>query len=250
MSFTYLAELGGVLGGMLNGNIPVGAVEIEEYCRKVLMRRQLDGLLPIFPVWDDVTTFRIDNQTCKGFIEYLRSISDELRICGGFPCQDISSSGKQKGLDGERSGLWFEFARIIDEMRPAQVLLENSPCIVVLGLERVLASLASMGYDARWGNISARDMGAGTIRERWWLLGNRQGVMSVDGLQDGLYQEIKIRLGSCCAAFEDGEEAWLMADALAVRTLDGVSGWMERFRSVGNAQFPKVASVAELILGN
>ena len=233
---------------MLNGNIPIGAVEIEPYCRKVLIQRQLDGCLPLFPIWDDVCTFRADNPECSGFIEWLRSIRDELRICGGFPCQDLSYAGNKKGIDGERSGLFFELARIVDEIRPREFLLENSPNILVLGLDRVLSRIAEMGYNAQWGIISAGDMGFGTERKRWWLLGHREGVLSVDGVQERLHNEFKIRIGQTCAALGSYTPERLVADALAVRTLDGVSGWMEQFKAVGNSQVPRVASTAEVIL--
>ena len=76
---------GGLLGDILLGHTPIGAVEIDEYCRGVLLRRQLDGCLPRFPVWDDVTTFRLDNPATGGFIRRLQEVSGELAICGGFP---------------------------------------------------------------------------------------------------------------------------------------------------------------------
>lgn len=76
---------GGILADSLIGHRTVGAVEIEGYPRKVLLARQLDGSLPSFPIWDDVTTFRIDNQDTRSYIEWLRERSSELAICGGFP---------------------------------------------------------------------------------------------------------------------------------------------------------------------
>ena len=75
---------GGILGDLLLGHIPIGAIEIEEYPRKVLMQRQRDGILPPFPIWDDVRTFGIAEET-KPFIEKLKEVSEELAICGGFP---------------------------------------------------------------------------------------------------------------------------------------------------------------------
>lgn len=76
---------GGILGDILLGHIPICAVEIEEYPRQVLLQRQLDGCLPRFPVWDDVTTFRADNPDCAGFFARAKEVSRELVICGGFP---------------------------------------------------------------------------------------------------------------------------------------------------------------------
>ena len=95
---------GGILGGILCGHVPVCAVELEEYPRRVLLQRQRDGILPWFPVWDDIRTF--DGNPWRGRVDV---------VAGGFPCQDISSAGKGAGIDGERSGLWAEMARVIRE---------------------------------------------------------------------------------------------------------------------------------------
>lgn len=152
---------GGILSGMLLGHTCVCAVEIEPYCRKVLLQRQRDGMLPKFPIWDDVRTF--DGKPWKGKIDI---------ICGGFPCQDISCAGKGAGIDGERSGLWSEFARIISEVRPRYAFVENSPMLAVRGFGRVLGDLSEVGYDARWCVMGADDVGAPHIRKRMWILAN------------------------------------------------------------------------------
>ena len=76
---------GGLLGDMLLGHTPIAAVEIEEYPRRVLLQRQLDGVLPVFPVWDDVTTLRSDNPECADAFRAWKEVSSELAICGGFP---------------------------------------------------------------------------------------------------------------------------------------------------------------------
>jgi DNA (cytosine-5)-methyltransferase 1 len=150
---------GGILGGMLCGHTCVCAVEIEPYCRQVLLQRQRDGILPRFPIWDDVRTF--DGRPWRGRVDI---------IAGGFPCQDISASGKGAGITGARSGLWSEFSRIIGEVRPAYVFVENSPMLVSRGLDTVLSDLASMGYDATWGVVGAHHAGQCHARDRCWLL--------------------------------------------------------------------------------
>jgi DNA (cytosine-5)-methyltransferase 1 len=91
-------------------------------------------------------------------------------ITGGFPCQDISVAGKGAGLDGRRSGLWFEYARLIGEIRPRFAIVENVGALVVRGLDRVLGSLAEIGYDAIWQDIRASDVGAPHRRERIWII--------------------------------------------------------------------------------
>jgi len=161
---------GGILADILLGHIPVGAVEIEEYPRQVLLQRQRDGMLPPFPIWDDVCTFRSDNPETREYIERLRSIAGRLIIAGGFPCQDISCAGKGEGITGARSGLWSEMARIVCEIRPRHVYVENSPMLVGRGLAVVLGDLAKMGYNARWGIVGADDAGAPHRRKRIWIV--------------------------------------------------------------------------------
>ena len=161
---------GGILGDMLLGHIPVGAVEIDAYCRKVLLQRQRDGYLPAFPIWDDVRTMRLDNPDTKPFMHHLQQRAGNLAICGGFPCQDISVAGHGAGLSGSRSGLWAEFARILGEIRPRYAFIENAPTLTVRGLDVVLADLAALGMDARWCCLGADDIGAPHIRKRLWIL--------------------------------------------------------------------------------
>ena len=150
---------GGILGGQLLGWRTVCAVEIEPYPASVLMQRQNDGLLPNFPIWDDVCTF--DGRPWRGIVDV---------VSGGFPCQDISAAGKGAGIDGERSGLWAEFARIICEIQPRYAFIENSPMLTLRGLDRVLCDLAQMGFNAKWGVVSAADVGAPHRRERIWIV--------------------------------------------------------------------------------
>ena len=167
---------GGILGGILLGHTCVCAVEIEPYCRKVLLQRQRDGILPKFPIWDDVRTF--DGRPWHGLVDC---------VCGGFPCKGISVAGSGTGLDHEESGLWREQARIIGEIRPAYIFVENSPALTVRGGVRVLGDLAALGYDCRWGIISAADAiwSFGTpcidhLRERIWIVANRPDADSIN----------------------------------------------------------------------
>ena len=151
---------GGILGGNMLGWRTVCAVEFEPYAASVLAQRQNDGLLPPFPIWDDVRTF--DGKPWRGLVDV---------VSGGFPCQDISAAGKGAGIAGERSGLWGEMARIICEVRPRYVFVENSPMLVSRGLERVLGDLAAMGYNAEWGVLGADAAGALHKRDRIWIKG-------------------------------------------------------------------------------
>ena len=166
-----LARGGGILGSVLLGEEIVGAVEWEKYPRETLMARQRDGILPHFPIWDDVTTFRLDNKETEEYIRFLISIRENLTIAGGFPCQDISIAGKGVGIEGDRSGLWSEMCRIIGEIRPRHILLENSPMLVVRGFDRVITDLAKIRYSLAWGIMGAADCGANHQRDRFWGFG-------------------------------------------------------------------------------
>ncbi|WP_052209133.1 DNA cytosine methyltransferase [Acinetobacter sp. A47] len=141
------------------GCTTVCAVERDAYAAQVLAQRQNDGILPAFPIWSDIKSF--DGRPWRGIVDV---------ISGGFPCQDISSAGKGAGIDGERSGLWSEMARIISEVRPGEVWVENSPMLVSRGLARVISDLAQMGYDAHWARFSASNFGAPHIRDRLWIV--------------------------------------------------------------------------------
>jgi len=166
---------GGILGGHLLGWRTVCAVEWEPYPASVLCARQNDGFLPPFPIWNDIQTF--DGRPWRGIVDV---------VSGGFPCQDISAAGKGAGIDGERSGMWREMARVVSEVRPQFVFVENSPMLVTRGLERVLGDLTSLGYDTRWTVMGAADVGAPHQRDRIWIVAHTsdQGLWSC-GRGDG-----------------------------------------------------------------
>ena len=152
---------GGILGGHLLGWRTVCAVEWEPYPACVLAARQNDGILPPFPIWDDVQTF--DGKPWRGIVDV---------VTGGFPCQDISSAGKGAGIEGSRSSMWKHMARIIGEVRPRFAFVENSPMLVGRGAAMVIGDLTEMGYDCQWCIVSASDCGAPHKRDRFWLVGN------------------------------------------------------------------------------
>lgn len=179
---------GGLLGSKLLGWETVCAVENDAFCRGVLLSRQNDNVLDRFPIWDDVRTF--DGLPWRGLVDV---------VSGGFPCQDISSAGKGLGIAGPKSGLWRQFARIIGEVAPPFVLIENSSVLVSRGLETVLEDLDHLGYDAKWGDIRAEDaiwsQGTPVLdheRKRLWIRCTRRlatapgdGDGDGDGLQAG-----------------------------------------------------------------
>ncbi len=150
---------GGILGGKLFGWRTICAVEWDAYAASVLVARQNDGCLEPFPIWDDVQTF--NGNPWRGRVDV---------VSGGFPCTDISCAGKGAGIDGEASGMWRHMARIVGEVRPRFVFVENSPMLTLRGLDRVLGDLSTLGFDARWGVVGAHHAGAPHKRERIWIV--------------------------------------------------------------------------------
>ena len=255
---------------MLLGHTCVCAVEIEPYRRAILLQRQRDGILPRFPVWDDIRTF--DGRPWSGRVEV---------VCGGFPCQDISAAGKGVGIDGSRSGLWREMVRVVREVGPRYVFVENSPVLTARGLGRVLGDLAETGYDAKWDVFGADDVGAPHHRKRLWILAHAQG----DGRRSRVSEAISIHSASCGdrdgqsrrggggihapvahadearlaeregVASDPGQEqpavvrdGWWSAEPDVGRVAHGVAHRVDRIASLGDGQVPAVAALAWRVL--
>ena len=156
------------IGGLelgLERSIPnlhtVWQVEQNQFCQSVLERHW-----PHARRYDDVRTVGAHN------------LEPVDVLCGGFPCQDISIAGKGEGLDGKRSGLWWEFHRLINELRPRIAVMENVPAIDVRGLSAVVGSLSQIGYDCQWTIISAAQCGAPHLRRRWFCVAYPTGSTS------------------------------------------------------------------------
>ena len=240
---------GGILGGKLLGWRTICAVEQDAYAASVLVARQNDGCLEPFPVWDDVRTF--DGRPWNGVVEV---------ISGGFPCQDLSvakthTSGGQfveNGLAGKRSSLWSEMARIVGEVRPKFVFVENVVGLAANGLFRVLGDLSEMGYDARWGCFSAGAVGAPHTRERLFLvaypncLGRKETVFVPRKLSGRpLPQASKREFGGTGRVF--GAGAWADGRQIESSLLgvdDRLADGMGALTTCGNGQVPAVAAFA------
>jgi DNA (cytosine-5)-methyltransferase 1 len=252
---------GGILGGHLLGWRTVCAVEWEPYPASVLCARQNDGLLPPFPIWDDVQTF--DGKPWRGIVDV---------VSGGFPCQDISAAGKGAGIDGERSGMWREMARIICEVRPRYAFIENSPMLTTRGLDRVLSDLASMGFDARWGVLGAADVGAPHQRDRIWVVAHANSIKQWP-IQSRIekstwYTQRQCFSDSGCLENTNGQRqqkqrdgestkqeiaklecsGWWASEPDVGRMAHGVAARVDRLKAIGNGQVPAVAATAWRIL--
>lgn len=236
---------GGILGGMLLGHTTVCAVEIEPYCRKILLQRQRDNILPKFPIWDDVTTF--DGNPWRGKVDI---------VAGGFPCPDFSNANqsdtRMHGIKGKRGGLWNDMFRIVCEIQPRIVFVENVPNLLKLGIGDVLGDLAASGYNAAWCVLGSRDCGGVHKRNRLWILAINSNV---NGIQKE--QPIHANVGkkkakkkksrhSIGAIGMDGVQRYI--ESHICRKNDEIPNFMDRFKAVGNAQDPIVASTAFKIL--
>lgn len=234
---------GGILGSELLGFRTVCAVELEPYPASVLLARQNDGLLPPFPVWDDVRTF--DGRPWRGLVDV---------VSGGFPCQDISAAGKGAGIDGARSGLWREMHRIINEVRPEFAFLENSPLLVGRGLARILGDLARIGYDAAWCVLGADAVGLPHRRARLWLLAHHacmyRQIWTV--LEESGGRQTKREFGRLpgISLYQERWEASQGDVCVSVfrRPDDGVAPEVDELKALGNGQVPAVAATAFRVL--
>ena len=226
---------GGLLGGHLLGWRTVCAVEWDAYAASVLVARQNDGCLPSFPIWDDVQTF--DGRPWRGIIDI---------VSGGFPCQDISSAGKGAGIDGNRSGMWRHMARIIGEVRPKFVFVENSPLLVSRGLTRVLGELAEMGYDAKWGVLGAHHVGAPHKRQRVWIV----AYPATSRLQGDKSRFSFSTASSAVQPLGNGVERAFdnIPKPYGLRSYHGMANAVDRIKAIGNGQVPAVARLAWNIL--
>jgi DNA (cytosine-5)-methyltransferase 1 len=212
------------------------------------------------PIWDDVRTLRKELFPKQIDIVY-----------GGFPCQDLSVAGTRKGLEGKRSGLFFEIVRLTQEINPPFVFLENVPGIRTKGLNQVAEIFTEMGYDCRWTCISAKDVGACHKRERWFFLAYTHGERLWDGRErskkgetetDIIYRDHgKTRDYSNSTSQrlsgENGEEVtikkefskpsgyheWKSEPTICGRD-HGISNRVDRIRSLGNSVVPAQAKEA------
>ncbi len=268
---------GGILGGGLLGWRTVCAVEWEPYPACVLAARQNDGILPPFPIWDDVQTF--DGKPWRGIVDV---------VSGGFPCQDISSAGRGAGIEGSRSGMWKHMARIIGEIRPRFAFVENSPMLVGRGAAMVIGDLTEMGYDCEWCIVSASDCGAPHKRDRFWLLADSnclrpQGNIRPHASGESVGERIQPQpfrggsvfpqmadttsqrqqgqgqswFGSDPAEAREGETDHAFAERVGHiwgiespvgRVADGVAARVDRLKAIGNGQVPIVAATVFRIL--
>ncbi len=178
----------------------------------------------------------------------LRGEERSMSSAGGFLAKTSQLRGGGAGIEGERSGLWSEMARIIGEIRPKFAFVENSPMLTLRGLDRVLGDLSEMGYDARWGVVGAIDAGAPHRRDRIWIVADAE-VKGLEGHRNdtavAVARSKQGYAGTVCGT--DG--AWWVFEPELGRVAHGVANRVDRLKAIGNGQVPIVAALAFQILG-
>jgi len=269
---------GGVLTGELLGWRTIAGCEVDPWCRQLLVRRQNDSTIKPFPVWDDVRTFPgLDFRGRVGVVS------------GGFPCQDLSLAGGPRrpkrqrelpglevgqGLEGARSGLWWSMLRVIEEIEPWRVYLENVPGLASRGLDQVLGGLCDLGFNCAWRVLSAAEVGAPHLRRRIWILAShpdREPVRDIaerdtpergklrgkrktelrhprsddshpdshglEGGKTGPEEEVSFRLAV-------PSQFWAKTEPPVLGLAHGLPGRVDQLRAVGNGWVPAVAATA------
>lgn len=211
--------IGGISVALSDYVKPVAYCEIDPYCQSVLLSRMQEGYLSKAPIWDDIRTLPYDE---------LPPIDI---ITAGFPCQDISIAGNGKGLEGKRSGLFFEIVRLAKEIKPKFIFLENTKGILSRGGLQVMESLISIGYNARWITKSCREEGSPQHRERWFCLAYSDSK-SDQGLSSG---KEKRQSKPGMQAEYNKWDTWPENESPLLRVGDVIPFRMDRARALGNS---------------
>lgn len=226
---SLFAGIGGFdLGFERAGMVCKWQVEIDDYANRVLAKH-----------WPNVHRERDIRETGPHNLERVDV------ICGGFPCQDISYAGEGAGLDGARSGLFFEAVRVVRELQPRIVVLENVAALLTRGLDRVLGTLAEIGFDAEWHSLSASSLGLPHLRARLFII----AYPSSEGRERPVYDNSLSRSAKAPFAVNGhrcvGEWLQMVRSRGRVRSVDGLSVGVERSRlkGAGNAVVPQIAEL-------
>lgn len=198
--------------------------EVEPFQRAVLKKN-----FPNAKQYEDIRRMQ-----CPGYVDI---------ISGGFPCQDISVAGKMEGIKGERSGLWSEMWRVIRNVRPKYVIIENSPALLIRGFERVLCDLSQIGYNAEWQVISNKSFGYPHRRDRLYAVAysnkiGSQGDFCKYGAFNSIFREWASNKND---GYSLSKRIYEMPTSDVIRNGDGFRDWTHRVGSIGNSVNPTIA---------
>jgi DNA (cytosine-5)-methyltransferase 1 len=216
----------------------VAFCEIEPFCQKVLAKHW-----PGVPIYEDVRALTADTLARDG-------IGVDV-ICGGFPCQDVSRAGHRAGIDGERSGLWSQFSRLIGEIRPRFVIVENVAALLDDGMHRVCGDLAGLGYNAEWSTVSACSVGAPHMRQRVFIVAYPNGLDGRPRVRDTASHEHRpLQAFYDLEGARSGVRARLENPSALYGGADAVPHRMERNRAHGNSIYwPIPELIGKAIMG-
>lgn len=266
---------GGLLGTKLLGWEPIGYVEFNDYCQRVIRQRIIDGVLPNAPIFGDVRAF-----IGEGYAASYTGLVDV--ITGGFPCQPFSVAGKQLGADDPRN-MWPATIDCIRIIRPRYAFMENVPGLVTSGyFGTILSGLHESGYDCRWRILSAAELGAPHKRDRLWIRAERRDFLShadngrirwreqqPQGISEKVVKlstdsnrkrwqrcgtkEIQrkrsLPWGEGFGSFTDKTRRPDIPEPLLSGVANGLVHRLDRTRAIGNGQVPIVVATAWRLLG-
>jgi DNA (cytosine-5)-methyltransferase 1 len=218
----------------------VAFCEIDPFCRRVLAKHW-----PGVPCYHDVRELTAERLRADG-------IAVDV-IAGGFPCQGVSEAGLRTGLQDPRSGLWREYARLIGELRPSYVIVENVSELLRdgYGMAEILGDLAEIGFDAEWHSIPAIALGADHIRERIWIIAYPNGSGAVEANQRGRKQR-QAQVGENAAQDHADADSSRLPGRLQARTIAedarAISPWLGLALSSA-AAFPGLDGAGPPVLG-
>jgi DNA (cytosine-5)-methyltransferase 1 len=227
---SLFAGIGGFdLGLERTGGFETVAVcEVDPFCRGVLAKN-----FPNARQYEDVRDLTADRLAADG-------VSVDA-ISGGFPCQDISYAGFGAGLSGNRSGLWFEYARLIGELGPQVVLVENVAALLGRGMGEVLGTLSDLGFDAEWDTVTACSVGHTHMRRRVFIVAYSNGFDGRERLRYCLARSFRaLQAGDGFESSRAGQRTRLANPSALYGGADGVPFGMERNRAHGNAVVPQI----------
>lgn len=239
---------GSLLGSLLLGWRPIGYVEIDEYCQRVLAQRIRDGFLPPAPIFGDVHQFLLCGAAAqyRGFVDV---------VTADFPYQFLSTSTTRGGPHGPRN-LWPATLECIRIVQPRFCFLANLPRLVTCGyLDRIIGDLTESGYDCRWRLLSAAELGAPYWRKRLWIVAHLDDTGCAGRRQlcspgPSLGHHHQPHMGHAQSAPAQEQPGWWHVEPAVDRLVDGFPFGLERIRSAATARVPAVAATAwRLLMG-